>query len=380
MSKPKRIAIVAGEVSGDIIASGFIREFKKHYPDAIFFGIAGPLMKNEGCDELFAMEKLAVMGFSEVLGRLREILGIRKQLLRILQDNPPDLFIGVDAPDFNLKLEQWLHHAGISTVHYVSPSVWAWRQYRVKKIARSVDLMLTLFPFEKAFYESHRVPVEFVGHPLADEVDLEIDQEAVRARLGLEKGKTYVALLPGSRMSEVTRLAEVFVDTARLCVAQRARLEFLVPFVSGKTRDAFESIAAAFPDKPVFHYFDGRSREVMAASSVVVLASGTATLEAMLIKRPMVVAYRVSSISYFIYKSLVKVKHVALPNLLAGEELVPELLQEKATPERISREVLAWLDDQTRYQRTQQRFEVLHKALRQNASECAAIAIKKMLE
>lgn len=287
-----RIGIVAGEASGDLLGAGLIRAIKQRLPDAVIEGIAGPAMIAQGCTALFPAEKLAVMGFVEVLGRYRELHGIRTQLIRHFLDNPPDVFIGIDAPDFNLGLERVLKEAGIPTVHYVSPSVWAWRQWRLRKIALSTDLMLTLFPFEAAFYEAYHVPVRFVGHPLAEMIPDVPDLQAARIKLGLPVLGDIVALLPGSRMSEVNALGLTFIHAAQWCAQHRPGVHFLAPLATADTRELFEQLVKTHAPMLSITIIAGRSREVMAAADVVLLASGTATLEALLLKRPMVVAYR----------------------------------------------------------------------------------------
>lgn len=367
-----RIGIVAGEASGDILAAALMRAIKMHNPAVVFEGVAGPRMLAAGCKALFPLEKLSVMAFVEVVARLRELLGIRRSLIRHFLADPPDIFIGVDAPDFNLTLERRLKQAGIPTVHYVSPSVWAWRQYRVRKIADSVDHMLTLFPFEAEFYKDHNVPVTFVGHTLADQIPLQPDRSAARRALGLPEQGRVVALLPGSRTAEVQRLGGPLIDAARWCLAREPDLRFVVPFANPPTRAQFEAILTAGGVGIPIIRLDGHSHEAMAAADVVVLASGTATLEAALLKRPMVVVYKLAPLNHWIMKRLVKVTHIALPNLLAGRRLVPELIQEQATPEAIGAAVLAWLGDAHAVAGLQHAFEDIHHALRQNASERAA--------
>lgn len=370
-----RIGIVAGEVSGDLLGAGLIRAIRQQHPDAVFEGIAGEQMVAAGCHAIFPQERLAVMGLVEVLGRYRELVGIRRQLISHFIDNPPDVFIGIDAPDFNLGLELKLKEAGIKTVHYVSPSVWAWRQYRVKKIARAVDLMLTLFPFEADFYRKHEVQVEFVGHPLADMIPLIPDQSQARQVLSLPDGAKVVALLPGSRMSEVKAIGPTLIETAVMLQSRHPDLNFVVPLATDATRALFQSLLSGHAVANL-QVVRGQAREVMAAADVVVLASGTATLEAMLMKRPMVVTYRMAKLTYCIYRRLLKTKHVALPNLLAGDEsLVPELLQEAATAENISQAVEEYLNSDDKAQALTQRFSEIHHSIRRNASDSAARAV-----
>ena len=374
-----RIGIVAGEASGDLLGAGLIRAIRERYPQAVFEGIAGPQMIDAGASSLFPMERLSVMGFSEVFGRLHELLGIRRQLARHFIENPPDVFIGIDAPDFTLGLERKLHKAGIKTVHYVSPSVWAWRQRRVKKIVRSTDLMLTLFPFEAEFYRDHQMPVRFVGHPLADLIPLQPDQAAARRELGLPAAGEVLALLPGSRCTELSHLAATFIDTARWLKLQRPDLRIVVPLANAVRRAQFQSILAKVLEPPPLTLVDGRAREVMAAADVVLLASGTASLEAMLLKRPMVVAYRMAPFSYWLAKRLLKVKSVSLPNLLAGDILVPELLQDAATPDQLGQAVLYYLENPQAAAEVMEHFNEIHHELRQDASQQAARAVLELI-
>lgn len=374
-----RIGIVAGEVSGDLLGAGLISAIKQRYPDAVFEGIAGPQMIAAGATSLFPMDRLSVMGIVEVLGRYRELLGIRRQLASHFRQNPPDVFIGIDAPDFTLGLEKQLRQAGIKTVHYVSPSVWAWRQRRVKKIARSTDLMLTLFPFEATFYEQHHVPVKFVGHPLADTIPMSVDKLAARKALGLSAENTILAMLPGSRSNELHYLATTFIETVRWLRQRHPDLEVVVPLANEVRRAQFEQAMAQLTDAPAMTLVDGQSREVMAAADVVLLASGTAALEAMLLKRPMVVAYKLSPLTYWLAKRLVKVKNVSLPNLLANETLVPELIQHEATPEKLGQAVLNYLEDSSLNDRVNQRFTEIHQSLRQDASQQAATAVLDLI-
>ena len=374
-----RIGIVAGEASGDLLGGGLIHAIRERHPDAVFEGIAGPRMQEEGARSLYPLERLSVMGLFEVLGRYRELSRMRRDLIRHFSENPPDVFIGIDAPDFNHVIETQLKAKGIKTVHYVSPSVWAWRRYRLRKLKRAVDLMLTLFPFEARFYEEHAIPVRFVGHPLADMIPLQPDVHAARRAFGLEHDDEVLAILPGSRVSEVSRLAADFIQAAQRCVEQRPGLKLLVPLVNERTRAIFETaVRRQAPDLPVT-IVDGRSREVMTAADVVLLASGTAALEAMLLKKPMVVAYRLSALSYPLARLLVKVDVYSLPNLLAGEKLVPEIIQHDVTAERLSASVLDYFDNPQHAVALQQRFTEIHKTLQQNASASAAQAILELI-
>ncbi|WP_447747010.1 lipid-A-disaccharide synthase [Pseudomonas nicosulfuronedens] len=370
-----RVALVAGEASGDILGSGLMHALKQRHPDIEFIGVGGPRMQTEGLPSHFPMERLAVMGLVEVLGRLRELLRRRKDLMKMLIAAKPDVFIGIDAPDFNLTLELKLRRAGIRTVHYVSPSVWAWRQKRVLKIKQACDLMLALFPFEARFYEEHAVPVRFVGHPLANTIPLEADRAGARERLGLPQDASVIALLPGSRGGEVGKLGALFLDTAQRLLQDRPSLRFVLPCASPERRVQIEEMLAG-RDLPV-QLLDGASHEALAACDAVLIASGTATLEALLYKRPMVVAYKVAPMTYRILKRLVKSPYISLPNLLAGRLLVPELIQDAATPESLATTLLPLLDD-GRVQT--ESFDAIHRALRQDASAQAAEAVLALVE
>lgn len=374
MTRPLRIALVAGEASGDILGSGLMQAFKARHPDAEFIGVGGPLMEAEGLASYFPMERLAVMGLVEVLGRLPELLSRRKRLIATLIDARPDVFIGIDAPDFNLGVELKLRRAGIRTVHYVSPSVWAWRQKRVLKIREGCDLMLTLFPFEAQFYEAHQVPVRFVGHPLADTIPLEADRAAARTAIGVPDGAALVALMPGSRGGEVGRLGSLFLDAAERMRSMRPGLHFVLPCASPARRQQLEQMLAG-RNLPLT-LLDGRSHQALAACDAVLIASGTATLEALLYKRPMVVAYKVAPMTYRILKRLVKSPYVSLPNLLAQRLLVPELLQDAATPEALAQTLVPLLDGgdvQT------EGFDRIHRTLRLDASKEAAGAVLDLI-
>nr|WP_185019815.1 lipid-A-disaccharide synthase [Pseudomonas brassicacearum] len=369
-----RIALVAGEASGDILGAGLMRALKAQHPAVEFIGVGGPLMQAEGLTSYFPMERLAVMGLVEVLGRLRELLARRKKLIATLIAEKPDVFIGIDAPDFTLNIELKLRQAGIKTVHYVSPSVWAWRQKRVLKIREGCDLMLTLFPFEAKFYEEKGVPVKFVGHSLADAIPLEADRSAARAELGLPEGDPLVALMPGSRGGEVGRLGALFLDTAERLRAMRPGVRFVMPCASPERRVQLEELLAG-RDLPVT-LLDGRSHQALAACDAVLIASGTATLEALLYKRPMVVAYRLAPLTFWILKRMVKSPYISLPNLLAQRLLVPELLQDDATPEALAL-TLSPLIDGGEEQTTG--FDQIHRTLRRDASNQAADAVLNLI-
>jgi lipid-A-disaccharide synthase len=374
-TQPLRIGIIAGEMSGDLLGAGLIRAIRERHPDAVIEGIGGAQMMAAGCRSLFPMEALSVMGLFEVLIHLPRLLRIRRTIVKHFLADPPDVFVGIDAPDFNLGVERRLKAAGIPTVHYVSPSVWAWRKGRVKTIARSVDRMLTLFPFEADFYRDNNVPVSFVGHPLADMIPARVAAAEARAALHLPANTPLVALLPGSRAGEVARLADSFIATVHWCARHRPGVHFAVPLANATTREIFvHALGRHVGDLPV-HLIDGNARQVMAASDAVLLASGTATLEALLLKRPMVVAYRLSRFTFWLAKRLVKLPWFALPNLLAGRALVPEYLQDDATPEALGAALLRCLDDTATRKELLDAFDAIHEQLRRDADHSAASAV-----
>lgn len=326
-----RIGVLAGEASGDMLGARVLAALRQRFPDLCVEGIGGPLMADQGLRSMAPMERLAVMGLVEPLLRLPELLRIRREVLAHFSANPPDIFLGIDSPDFNLPLEQQLRARGVPTAHLVSPSVWAWRAGRIRRIKRAVDLMLCLFPFETAIFRQHAVPVQFVGHPLADEIPLQPDRAAARRALGLAPAARVLALLPGSRAGEVRLLAPLFLRTATLLRAADPGLVLLLPAANPTRAEELKHLLASYAD-PAVTLVHGRSREVMMASDAVLLASGTATLEAALLRRPMVVAYRMGALSWLLLRQLVKIPYAALPNILAGRALVPELLQQGATP------------------------------------------------
>ncbi|MDB5887476.1 MAG: lipid-A-disaccharide synthase [Rhodocyclales bacterium] len=379
-----RIAMVAGEASGDLLASHLMRALKMHIPDAQFVGIGGPKMEAEGFESWWPAETLAVNGYVDALKRYRELSGIRKSLLKRLKagnsEDKPDLFIGVDAPDFNLWLEEKLRKTGVPTVHYVSPSIWAWRGGRVLKVKRAADCVLCLFPFEPALYEKHGVTAHFVGHPLADEFPLHADRDGARELLNIPLGAKVVAMLPGSRNGEVARMADAFVGTAKRLYEADPDLQFIVPLVTRETHTLFEQAIyrAEAHELPIRILF-GHSQHAMTAADVVLVASGTATLEAVLLKRPMVIAYRLANLSYRIMKRLAYLPYVGLPNILAGEFLVPEFIQDAVTPEALAPALEKWLLDRDARDALAERFNTLHLALRQNHAERAAQAILPLL-
>ena len=376
-----RVGIVANEASGDLLGGALVRELRRLVPGLECTGVAGSVMQAAGCTTLFPLERLSVMGLTEVLGHLPELLGLRRQLLDHFRADPPAVFIGIDAPDFNLGLERRLRAHGIPTVHLVSPTVWAWREGRVKGIRRAVDLLLCVFPFEEAFLRGHGVPARFVGHPLADEIPLAVDRAAARAALGLPADGALVALLPGSRASEMSRLAVPFIETAARLRAARPGLGFVVPLVNARLRAAFSAhLARIAPDLPVT-LVDGQSREAITAADCVLTASGTATLETLLLKRPMVVAYRVHPLTYRLLRLLrmVKVPYAAMANLLAGRELAPEFLQGRCRAELLAPAVLAFLDDPVRVAEVTDEYARIHAGMRHDASRTAALAVLDLI-
>lgn len=377
--RPLRIALVAGEASGDTLGAGLIRALRRFHPSAEFVGIGGPRMLSEGMQSRVPMERLSVMGLVEVLGRLRELLRIRKELVAWLLEQQPDVFIGIDAPDFTLGVERKLRDAGIATVHYVSPSVWAWREKRVLGIQKSTDLMLTLFPFEEEVYRKHHVAVRCVGHTLADEIPLHPDRDAARAELGVQADVKLLALMPGSRNGELRKLGLLFLQTAAWCLEREPQLRFVMPCANPERKLQIQAIIAENDIKLPLTLLDGQAHQALAACDAVLIASGTATLEAMLFKRPMVVAYRMAGLTFRILKRLVKVGHVSLPNLLAKREVVPEFLQDAATPEAMGPALLQLLAPTDERAETQATFMQLHEMLRRDADQTAAAAVLDLL-
>lgn len=377
MTRPLRIGIVAGEISGDILGAGFIQAIRQQYPDAEFVGIAGPRMQAAGCETLFDMEALAVMGIVEVLGRLPQLLKVKAELVRYFSENPPDVFVGIDAPDFNLRLERDLKQRGIKTVHYVSPSVWAWRQKRIFKIEAATNLVLAFLPFEKAFYDKFNVPCEFVGHTMADAIPLQTDQAAAQQALGLDGNKRWLAVLPGSRGSEMGMLAAPFIETCKLLKQQHPDLGFVVALVNQKRREQFEQAWQETAPELDFVLVDDTARNVMIASDTVLLASGTVALECMLVKRPMVVGYKVKPLTAWLARRMLKTKYVSLANILADRELVPELLQDDCVPEKLCREVDRFLSADNSALMAE--FSRLHQLIKCNADQQAAAAVLKLI-
>ncbi|KAA9129599.1 lipid-A-disaccharide synthase [Marinihelvus fidelis] len=384
-SASPRIALIAGEASGDQLGGALIRALRQRYPDAEIFGIGGDHMRAAGFDTWWDRRELSVMGLAEVLRHLPRLLKLRGELLRRLDDARPDILVGIDAPDFNLGVERRAREAGMTTVQYVSPTVWAWRQGRVKGIARAVDRVLCLFPFEPAFYERHGVTARYTGHPMADAIPLHNDPVAARQSLGLETEGEIVALLPGSRASEVSRLAGPYIEAAVELASRRPGIRFVAPMADEGARACFESVRETMNSaaKAVdIQLVDGRALEVMAAADVVLVASGTAALECMLVNRPMVVSYRLAPATYRILRHfrLMKTAHVSLPNILAGEALVPELFQHDVTGPALADAAEAWLDGPDRRAALTARFDALHRELRIDAAASAAAAIAELLD
>ncbi len=376
---PIRIGIVVGEASGDLLAADLCKKLKRRQIPFSVSGIAGPKLQQEGVHSLFSMERLSVMGLGEILKQLPQLWRCRREITEYFLSNPPDVFIGVDAPEFNLDLEKKLKKQGIRTIHYVSPSVWAWRRSRLKKIEKAVDLMLCLFPFEQCFYEEHQIPVQYVGHPFADEIPYAVDTLAARKILELPESAFIVALLPGSRRNEINYLGELFLRTALRCYQQNPKLVFVVPMVNEEREQQFlQQVKKITPMLPL-RIVRGKSRQVMAAANVVLLASGTATLEAMLLKKPMIVTYRMSKLSYWMAKLLIKVDYIALPNLLAKKLLVPEFIQDKANVENLSQALFYYLNNPDVVSKLEKEFLVLHQQLRCHASKQAVDAVLKIL-
>jgi lipid-A-disaccharide synthase len=378
---PRRIVIITGEASGDQLGGGLIDALRKRYPDAVFEGLTGPRMRSAGCHSWGDYEQLAIMGLFEVIRHIPRLLRLKRDLLQRLLADPPDLLIGIDAPDFNLRLERAARAAGIPTVHYVCPSVWAWRSGRVKTLQASCDLVLCLLPFEGAFLEQHGVAAKFVGHPLADEIAVAPKQSDARAALGLGGGDL-VALLPGSRMGEVKYLGPAFIQAAVWLRQKMPDLRFVLPAASSAIREAMQAEAKTAGLDAAVTIFDGRAREVMAAADSVLLASGTATLETMLVRRPMVVAYKVFWLTAWLLRKsgLVKVDRFSLPNLLADDTVVPEILQEDATGPILGAAVLNQLKNPEVTHDMVSRFEALSGKLRCDASEQAAAGVQELLE
>ena len=376
-----RIAMVAGEASGDLLGGHLIAALKQQLPDAVFYGIGGPRMQSQGMECWWPMGKLSVMGYWDALKHYREIAGIRRQLKKRLLDLRPDIFIGIDAPDFNLGLEASMKAAGVPTVHYVSPSIWAWRGGRIHSIGRAVNRVLALFPLEPPLYQKEGIPVTYVGHPLADSIPLTTDRLAVCEKLGLPKTVPMFALLPGSRRGELETMADTFIQTARLiCERYQPQAQFVVPLATRETRLQFEAAmyrqqAADIPFRLLF----GHAQDAVGAAHVALIASGTASLEAALIKRPMVITYKIAKFSYWLMKRMAYLPYVGLPNVLCGRFVVPEILQDAATPENLAEALNQLYVDKENSAAIEAAFTDLHLQLRQNTAEKAAQAVLECL-
>lgn len=375
----RRIVVVVGEPSGDRLGAHLITQLKKLHPDIEVEGVIGAEMINAGCLQLHTMDTLGVMGLVEPILNLRSILRLRKWLINYILSDPPDLFIGIDIPDFNLSLEKVLHKAGIQTVHYVSPSVWAWRQGRIKTIKQAVDLMLILFPFEETFYKQHDVPVCYTGHPAADVIPFTTDRAAGKQALGFNAEDQVVAVFPGSRNSEIKRMASIYLRTMQICAKAKPNIKFVMPLVQPAYEQYIEFIKNKIAPNLHITYVIKDSHAVMRAADFALVTSGTATLEVMLHKIPMLVAYKTDWLTYKIVKRLIKVKYIALPNLLADKLLVPEYIQYAAEPEQLANGLLALIDQPDLQFRQVDAFNELHKILQQDASLVAAKAISGLL-
>lgn len=381
MNKPLRIGIIAGEKSGDNLGAALMEAIQLRQPQTRFEGIGGPAMLGRGFHSFFSMERLSVMGFVEPLGRLPELLRMERQLKRHFLAAPPDVFIGIDSPGFNLRFEEPLRRAGIPTVHYVSPSVWAYREQRIHRIKRAVDLMLVLFPFEEEIYRRHGIAVEFLGHPLADQIEPADRKQECRQRLGLADAATVLALLPGSRANELKRLGPVFLETARRLRLARPGLQVLIPCAGPERMAQMQRQLEAAGLQEGFQLLPGDAQGAMAAADVVLLSSGTATLEALLLKRPMVICYRLAPLTYAIASRMLKVPYVGLPNLLAGRQLVPEFIQDQVTADNLAESIEGLLRDLADGRVGADligEFELIHQRLRRGASERAAAAVLRL--
>ncbi len=379
-TKTVQIGIVAGEPSGDSLGAGLIDELKKNNPEITFFGIGGPKMRAAGCNTLYDMDRIELMGIDGLFEKLGDILKIRKTLLQKFLADPPDLFIGIDVPDFNLSLEGKLKKRNIRTIHYVSPTLWAWRGYRIHKIRRAVDHMLTLFPFEEKYYKDQNIPVTCVGHPIADQID-QPDKNLARQTIDREigAGDTVIGLLPGSRRSEVKRLGAVFVQAVEQIHSSHPGIKFILPFANEKVAQTFNAVVGDIDHLPIVT-LDGQSRLAMEASDIVILASGTAALEAALLRRPHVVVYKLSTITYWLFRRLRHVDHYSMPNQLLPEPVVPELVQDDATAENIVAEVNKYLENPQLVKQLEHEFMLIHKQLKLGSNVQASDAILKLLE
>ena len=373
-----KIGIIAGEASGDLIAAQLMKAIKAECPSVTFEGIAGPHMIAEGCRPIFRIEQLSVMGVVEVLQKLPELLSLRKAIKAYFRQNLPAVFIGVDSPDFNLHVEAFLKRYGVPTVHYNSPTIWAWRKNRVYTIAKAVSLMLTLFPFEAAIYEQHKIPVRFIGHPLADSIPEKIDVKKLRRELGIDVEGKIIALLPGSRAGEIKQLGKLFLETAALCLRQDPTLKFVVPLVNEARLSQFQTLCKALPKDFPIQLFMANSQSIIAASDAVLVASGTATLETALMQKPMVVAYRLNWLNYCIAQLLIKIPYFSLPNLVLNKPVVPEFFQQQATPENLSQALMSQLNLPTNASLFAD-FNQMRDMLAKGASQQAASAILNLI-
>jgi len=374
------IVLVAGEASGDQLGAALMRAIRIQEPDTRFAGIGGPLMQAEGCDCWWDTGELSVMGLFEVISHLPRLVKLRRQLILRVVKHKPDVFIGIDAPDFNLGVEKRLKSRAIPVIHYVSPTIWAWRSGRVKTITKSTDRVMCLFPFEPDCYRQYPVAADYTGHPMADEIPMQVSAEPARKALDVEPGGICIALLPGSRMSEVEKLSSAMLDAADILSKRYPGICFLMPAATETISHFFKSILLGFPGVDC-RVYQGRSKDVMAAADVVICASGTATLEVMLINRPMVVCYRISGMTYRLMKwfRMLKTRFFSLPNILAGELLVPELLQHEVTGQRIADEVAQWLENPGLLGDLKQRFDQLHRLLRIDAATTAANVVLRQI-
>jgi lipid-A-disaccharide synthase len=378
MDHTLHVGILAGEASGDLLGAGLMQALRERVPGVTFSGIGGPGMIARGLNSMVSMDRLSVMGLTEPLKRLPELMRIRGRVYRHMQASRPDVFIGIDSPDFNLGLEKKIRALGIPTVHYVCPSVWAWRQGRVNKIRKAVDLVLSLFPFEEQFLRKHDIDAYFVGHPLADILPMNPDTAKVRNELGMPEDARMLAILPGSREGEVGRLCPVFLAAFELCRQQIPDLHAVIPCGGSQRRQQVEKFLAYYGDVSGITLVDGQSRTVMAAADAVLMASGTATLEALLLKKPMVVAYKMAPLSYAVISRMLKSPYISLPNLLAGKQLVPELLQDEVTPQRLAAEIVSQLHAKSGTDEIVKTFHTIHTQLKRDASVTAADAVLKL--
>lgn len=375
-----KLGIVVGEHSGDALAASLTRELKKTFPALDMIGVAGPQLKSLGCQALYPMERLSLMGIVEPLLKIPGLYWMRRALIQYFIENPPNVFLGVDAPDFNLGLERILRRKKIRTVHYISPTVWAWRRGRLPKIREAVDLMLVMYPFEAQFYQEMKIPFCYTGHPFADEIPLEIDTHQAKRSLGLDPQSVVIGLLPGSRNSEIQRLASLYIETAKWCYQKNPALRFAAPLVNLTHKNQFETLCATLAPEVPIQTFLGKARDVIAACDTVLVTSGTATLEVALHKKPMVVAYKMNPLTYQIAKRMIKIPYISQPNLLAKEKLVPEFIQETVQVENLGRALLAQLEHNTTRDHLISRFTEIHQELRCGASQKAAEAIASLVK